>query len=74
MAKKRIVAVARFVVVLTAASAYQLVFGSEPYTGLTKRSLHKDLPQALAIGPDGILFVVATNNLRDGEPTQDTGR
>lgn len=57
---------------LVAAPSYQMLFGSEPYTGLTKSDLPEDLPKLVAVAKDGSAFVVASNNRRDGAPKPNT--
>lgn len=51
---------------------WQVIFGSEEFTGLVKKNLPEDLPEKVLVNKDGDIYITSTNSLNNGDPKPNT--
>jgi hypothetical protein len=49
---------------------WNILFGTEEFTGLTRKNLPEDLPRRIVQNSNGEFYVSGTNSNRDGEPKE----
>ncbi|NJO89773.1 MAG: hypothetical protein HC831_13110 [Chloroflexia bacterium] len=47
---------------------WNIIFGTEEFTGLVRKNLPEDLPQKIVQNNEGAYYISGTNSLKDGEP------
>lgn len=59
-----------FPITVTGQQKWNIIFGTEEYTGLTRKNLPEDLPRRIVQNLSGEFYVSGTNSNKDGEPKE----